>query len=367
LKQAQRKPKIDFVRLVALEGLYSLARQFRSQKMCVVWFGPEPRLILYDPELVGQVMSKHLDRSPEYNSFQNVPTIVFNAKTDVWRTKRRQMLPAFAVTTVNNYMSIIDDQTRRMMHKMFPEDRPIEEHSDTYQEVTLLLLQIVFASCFGPPAPNDAELSEFLKSAHGFFAGVLVYSLCLRDYIFNATPMGRTFRKHVLKFNDYATKLFDQCIAKYDAERGQKSLQEFVKSKPDKYFIDIMLQIYFDEQTVKNPKIELYTKKTLVGELLLFIFGGFDTVATSLFWTLYLLGKRCPHFLFLSKPHTNPFLSQCFVRSKVAIRNANGKCTKKFIKCSETTRNERPLLKICRNCGIWKRLAKKRLECTRIR
>lgn len=276
---------------VASDTLYSLSNEFRKQKICNVWFGPMPRVMLYDREVVGQVMNEHLNRSPEYSSFQHVPTVVFNAEEKQWRPKRKQMLPAFTVNTVQHYIPIIDRHVHRMMSSLFPNDRPIEEVPDMFPKVSLLLLQIVFDSCFGPPVVSDAKMLEFMRHAHGFFQGVMVKSVCVHEIVFRMTSVGRQFYKDVAWVNQCAGELFDQRLATYDKQRGKQTMQEFVKNKPNQYFIDIMLQIYYDEQASQDSEMEKYTKRTLVGELLLFIFGGFDTVATATTWIIYCLGN----------------------------------------------------------------------------
>ena len=245
-----------------------------------------------------QISNNNLNRTAEYELFKHLKSVLFNGEERQWRYRRRLLLSLYSVTNASAQMAIFNREAQRMVDFLRPDPSDSERLvNDVCLSALQCAVRIIFRSAFGIHLSDLDQLQTFLHNADQFIRGVMVSSLFGSERVFFQTPAGRVFRRAINEINLFAGQTFEQKLNEFEVERDQLSLLEYLEEKNSSVILEQILRIHLKQQKQleESPGSistdELLTLDQVIGETLVFVFGGIDTATTALCFTLYLLGR----------------------------------------------------------------------------
>jgi len=188
---------------------------------------------------------------------------------DFWRRQRRLAQPAFHRQLINSFGVIMTDTTGDTL-EAWQAHADKNEPLDMAVEMTHLALSILAQAIFSANWRREAEImAPAVEVAIGHAYHQLEAFVSLPENI--PTPANRRFKQ--------ARATLDEIIYRLIAERHQ------TKDAPRD--LVAMLMEARDEETGERMSDE-----QVRNEIMTFMFGGHETVASGLAWSLYLLSKH---------------------------------------------------------------------------
>ncbi|KAG5344268.1 CP4C3 protein, partial [Acromyrmex heyeri] len=204
----------------------------------LIWVGMRPFIFLYRIESVQPLLSSsvHIDKSLEYQYLKPwLGTGLVTSSGEKWHVRRKLLTPTFHSGLLETYLKTIKEETN------------------------------VLISCLGKEVDKWFNIVPFAKRAALDIICVL-YNIHILNFIFK-------------KYN----KIFKIVIVKRKAE--WKSDTNFNNSKKKRRaLLDLLLQISQNGTVLSDEDI--------CEEVNTFMYAGHDTLATSISWTLYALGRN---------------------------------------------------------------------------
>jgi cytochrome P450 len=263
-----------------------------------------------------------LNRPAEYELFKHLDSVLFNGDEKQWKARRRLLLSLYSITNAAAQMDIFNQESQRMLRTVRPKFGDSEVLLDDVAKTALhCAVRIIFRSAFGVHLSDLSQLQQFLHDADQFIRGVMSASLFGSERLFLLTPPGRRFKSSIDRINQFARQVFDRKMDEFEVERGQLSLLEYLDERNSSIILEQILRIHLRQQlqlsTAPNSIAadELITLDQVIGETLVFVFGGIDTATTALTFTLYLLGTAEAQIVqFCSLIHSLLFVRRRFAR-----------------------------------------------------
>jgi cytochrome P450 len=186
---------------------------------------------------------------------------------DFWRRQRRLAQPAFHRKLIEGFGAVMVEHTARMLDRWEGHAQRGEEVNVTV-EMTHLALAVLAQSLFSADWTREAEvMGPAVEVAIGHAYHQMESFITLPEFI--PTPANRRFQK--------ARAALDEIVYRLIAERHRTSEQ------PSDLLAALMSAR--DEETGGSRMSDEQVRN----EVMTFMFGGHETVAAGLSWTLYLL------------------------------------------------------------------------------
>ncbi|XP_062075009.1 cytokinin hydroxylase-like [Humulus lupulus] len=250
-------------------------------KVFVYWLGTEPFLYVADPEflrrisvgVVGKSWGKpnvfRKDREPMFGN--NSLTMV---EGDDWVRHRRAITPAFSKTNLEAMAWSMIESTNNMLDRwttLVNSNKPFE--IDAERELTAITGEIIAKISFGISYENGQKVFDKLKA--------LQVALFKSNRLVGV-PFSELFmdRKQTLKARNLGKEI-DQILLSIITAR-RKSIKEN-NCQGD------LLGLLLKANEENGEKGKMLTVRELIDESKTFFFGGHDTTALALTWTLLLL------------------------------------------------------------------------------
>jgi cytochrome P450 len=188
---------------------------------------------------------------------------------DFWRRQRRLAQPAFHRKLIEGFGKLMADNTTRMLARWEVHAQRGEEVNATV-EMTHLALAVLAQALFSADWTREAEvMGPAVEVAIGHAYHQMESFVTLPEFL--PTPANIRFKK--------ARAALDEIVYRLIAERHRTQEQP-----PD---LLAALMNARDEETG-----EVMSDEQVRNEVMTFMFGGHETVAAGLTWTLYLLSKH---------------------------------------------------------------------------
>lgn len=207
---------------------------------------------------------------------------------DGWRQKRKLLTPAFHFRILNDFIPIIDDNSRVLVDIL----RPIEgQVVDIRPMITACTLDIICETAMGVTvdAQNNCE-SDYVKSIHVLgesFMKRTVDPIAWIDWIYFRTKSGKDYLKSLNTVHGFTRNVIRQRKEEL-LSRGRKAIEESetrdVSIKRRVAFLDLLLE----QHMATDGRL---SEEDIREEVDTFMFEGHDTTAVSLCWTLFLIGS----------------------------------------------------------------------------
>ncbi|CAJ0589978.1 unnamed protein product [Cylicocyclus nassatus] len=272
------------------QGLAYLLRRKR-ERICRVWFGPAPHVLLYGPEECEAVLgsSKMLNKPIQYAFLSAwIGQGLLISKPDKWRPRRKLLTPTFHYEILKDFVEVYNRHGRTLLGK-FLKHAESDKYEDIFHTVTLCTLDVICEAALG--ICIDAQKnpkSDYLEAV--FRMKVLLQKRQVNpqyypEFLFNLIGDGKEQARCVKILHDFTGNVIRARKAKADAAGGVDKLLalETEQGRRRMAFLDMMLDM--------NAKGEL-SMDGVQEEVDTFTFEGHDTTSASINWFLHLMGAN---------------------------------------------------------------------------
>ncbi|XP_037269503.2 cytochrome P450 4V2 [Rhipicephalus microplus] len=272
-------PKMD-VKVKAFKYLANLFKSVEDQDVTVAFYGPYAFLLGATPPVVEAILgdTKNVNKAFFYNMMK--PWIgkgILTLGDEPWKTRRRAITPAFHFRILDDYVPIMNKRGERLMQKVTAMNG---EYFDVLPIVRAAAFGVLFETSMGIDYDeDDIERTGYLR-IHDAISDTVVDRVINFHHWFDTIYAFSKERKRMLQYVEEAKEFVNNILQKRIVDY-RKGIRDPVSKNS---FLEILLRMYLDEG--------IMTEIDVRDELLSTLIGGFDTTATSLAYTLYLLGHH---------------------------------------------------------------------------
>ncbi|XP_065300990.1 cytochrome P450 4V2-like [Dermacentor albipictus] len=251
-----------------------------DQEVTVAYYGPQPFLIATTPKAIEVLLtnSQNLNKAFLYDMMK--PWIghgILLIEKDKWRSRRKVITPAFHFRVLDDYAPIMNRRAREMVRRL---DAVGTDFFDVLPIVRLAAFGILFETALGVQI-DEAEVQRMrlLEINDEIGASVIARMLNLvhwSDIIYSMSQASKDFKKNIKFIHEYNRKIVKQRLAEYKVGK--------VKADSKKSFLDILLHMHMVDGTLTEEEVR--------NEVTSIFIGGFETTASSIAYTLFLLGNH---------------------------------------------------------------------------
>ncbi|KAI3458143.1 hypothetical protein Pfo_014806 [Paulownia fortunei] len=247
-------------------------------KVLIYWLGTEPFLYIADPEFLKQMSAdikgkswgkptvfKH-DREPMFGDG------LLMVEGEDWVRHRHIITPAFSPANLKAMASLMVDSATNMLDRWAGLINSGQPEIDVEREIISTAGEIIAKTSFGISYENGRKVLEKLRD---------MQITLFKSNRYVGVPFGKFLNpKETLKAKALGKEVND-LLRSIITDRSNKPRT----TKPEQDLLGLLLA----ENTVDGRKKRALTTKELVDECKTFFFGGHETTALALTWTLLLL------------------------------------------------------------------------------
>jgi cytochrome P450 len=263
-------------------------------KVFVYWLGTEPFLYVADPEFLKSVTAGALGKSwgkPDVFRRDRMPMFgrgLVMAEGDEWARHRHIIAPAFSASNLNDMIGVMAEATSRMLGEWGASVASGEDVVDVESGVVRNAAEIIAKASFGV---TDGE-----AGARVFRKLQAMQAMLFQSNRLVGVPMARLL--HVRKTHEawrLGREIDALLVQIIDEKRRRSSEKRRHRNKDD--LLSLLLAAngqQLDEELgkKKKKKKKVLTTRELVDECKTFFFGGHETTALALSWTLLMLAAH---------------------------------------------------------------------------
>jgi cytochrome P450 len=255
-------------------------------KVFVYWLGTEPFLYVADPEFLKSVTAGALGKSwgkPDVFRRDRMPMFgrgLVMSEGDEWARHRHIIAPAFSATNLNDMIGVMAEATSRMLGEWGASVASGQDVVDVERGVVRNAAEIIAKASFGV---TDGE-----AGARVFRKLQAMQAMLFQSNRLVGVPMARLL--HVRKTHD-AWKLgreIDALLLQIIDQKRKKN----DRKRHDLLSLLLAGNSHQDEEEGEKEKKPAMTTRELVDECKTFFFGGHETTALALSWTLLMLAAH---------------------------------------------------------------------------
>ncbi|KAG7982681.1 hypothetical protein I3843_04G065900 [Carya illinoinensis] len=252
-------------------------------KVFIYWVGTEPFLYIAEPEFLKKMSAEVVAKSwGKPTVFKNDRDPMFGnglimSEGDNWVRHRHVITPAFHPTNLKVMATLMVESTTRMLNKWTTLIKSGRPEIDAEREITTTAGIIIAKTSFGMSYNRGQEVFKKLRA--------------LQVTLFNSNRfVGVPFNKVLCPKQNLEAKMLgkeiDRLLLRIITDR-KKSIEE--QRRPSQDLLGLLLQ--GSRAVDDNPGKSLNTRE-LVDECKTFFFGGHETTALAITWTLLLLATH---------------------------------------------------------------------------
>ncbi|CAB3252918.1 unnamed protein product [Arctia plantaginis] len=259
--------------------------------MFVTWIGHCPLLIVQDPEDVRTITNAFVEK-PYIYSFGKIwlGDGLVTAPVSTWKQNIRKLAGTFSSSVVDGYLGVFNAQAKKLVDNLLMEVG--QEPFDIMQKyLAYTTLEAICQTALGV-----SKISENIVTTEYYVA----FNRCLEllvnrgmnafvhpDFIYKLTPKYQEIKKCVRVLHNVS----DTVMRKRKHEREKLRKEEMKEKKTGdtegpklKAFLDILLDLREIDPSLTEQQIK--------SEVDTIIVGGQETVASTMFYTLLVLGCK---------------------------------------------------------------------------
>ncbi|KAL9335788.1 hypothetical protein Peur_072969 [Populus x canadensis] len=249
-------------------------------KVFIYWLGTEPFLYIADPDFLKEMTSGVMGKSwgkPRVFKHDREPMFgngLVMAEGDEWVRHRHVITPAFSPANLKAMSSLMVESTTKMLDKWTGLINSGNHEIDVEREITATAGEIIAKASFGISYENGSKVFEKLRAMQvtlfksNRYVGVPFSKLISPKKTIEAKKLGNEIDALLLSIIKAHKNSNDGC--------------------PQKDLLGLLLQ----EDHVNGMSGKMLTTRQLVDECKTFFFGGHETTALALSWTLLLLAMH---------------------------------------------------------------------------
>ncbi|XP_031473021.1 cytochrome P450 714C2 [Nymphaea colorata] len=251
-------------------------------KVFVYWIGTEPFLYVAEPELIKQMISAGDHRSMSWGKpsvFRTDRQSLFGngllmLDGDNWSHRRHTLSPAFFPSNLKKLAGVIIDSASDMLQNWEDQTKDAATAEiDVEKDLVRATANVIAKITFGQSYQQVKEVFEEMSS---------VQSVLFRNQRLVGVPFGNLFNPK------QSTRI--QRLGK-DIDRRILSVIETPRAGGHSLYDDLLGLLQQDQKRAAGDSRhgKELSEQDLVDECKTFIFGGHETTALALTWTLFLL------------------------------------------------------------------------------
>nr|ABC69390.1 CYP72A53v1 [Nicotiana tabacum] len=250
-------------------------------KNCIVWFGPRPAVLITDPELVKEVLTKNfVYQKPLGNPLTKLAaTGIAGYETDKWATHRRLLNPAFHLDKLKHMLPAFQFTASEMLSKLEKVVSPNGTEIDVWPYLQTLTSDAISRTAFGSSYEEGRKIFDLQKEQLS-----LILEVSRTIYIpgWRFLPTKRNKRMKQI-FNEVRALVFGII-------KKRMSMIENGEAPDDLLGILLASNLKEIQQHGNNKKFGMSIDE-VIEECKLFYFAGQETTSSLLVWTMILLCK----------------------------------------------------------------------------
>ncbi|XP_066932625.1 cytochrome P450 4V2-like [Clytia hemisphaerica] len=201
---------------------------------------------------------------------------------DLWKKRRRMIIPAFHFEILNEFVSIMENRTLELI-EMLKKFHEKDESFNAFDITKPFSLSIICETSMGIDLTiEETSDGRFKKLYERLFR--ILFKRCLNplmknDWIYSLTSNGKAFNATYADIASFVKEIIEKRI---EVRRNPDKAGEMTHTKR-RIFIDSLLNSY------EKGDIDV---DGILNEVNTFVNAGYETTSTSLAWTLYCLGRN---------------------------------------------------------------------------
>ncbi|CAL1684549.1 unnamed protein product [Lasius platythorax] len=265
------------------QKLVKWAREFGD--IYLIWVGLRPFIFLYRVEAVQPLLSSsvHIDKSLEYQYLKPwLGTGLVTSTGEKWHFRRKLLTPTFHSGLLEAYFKTMKEETSVLISCLKKE---VNQWFDVVPYVKRATLDIICESAMGYKlnAQRNSK-NEYVEAVDKIasivqmrFTNVWISS----DLIFKMTKAGKEHDHSLCVIHDFVDKVIAERKVEWKLKRDGNFNEPTNKRQA---LLDLLLEMSHNGTVLTDEDIR--------EEVNTFMYAGHDTMATSIAWTLYALGRH---------------------------------------------------------------------------
>ncbi|XP_020283970.1 cytochrome P450 4c3-like [Pseudomyrmex gracilis] len=252
----------------------------------LIWVGQRPFIFLYRVEAVQPLLSNsnYIDKSLEYQYLKPwLGTGLVTSSGEKWFFRRKLLTPSFHSTLLEGYLKTVKEEVKVLISCLETE---IGNWFNVVPYTKRATLDIICDTAMGYKlnAQRNSK-DEYVEAVDKIasivqmrFTNVWVSS----DLIFKLTKAGKEHDRSLRIIHGFVDKVLAERKAAWKLKHDDNFNKSSTKKK--QALLDLLLNISEDGAVLSDEDIR--------EEVNTFMYAGHDTVATSIAWSLYALGRN---------------------------------------------------------------------------
>ena len=212
---------------------------------------------------------------------ESLGTGLLTSSGNKWKSRRRAITPTFHFAILKEFVCIFEKQSKRLVQK-FRETADTGEAIDVQVPVSLATLDVICETAMGVHINAQYESNSEYVIAVNSLKRELVQRMMLPwlwfPLTYPYTSSGKNYYNSLKTLKDFTVGVINKRIESRKIPKENEN-----NDVKNKFFLDMLLDAYDKgEIDVDGIREEVHT----------FMFGGHDTTASALSWTLYLIGRH---------------------------------------------------------------------------
>lgn len=255
-------------------------KTIEDNEVTVAYYGPQPFLIATTPTAIEPILNNTQNLNKAFLYKMMKPWIgngILMIEKTGWRMRRKILTPAFHFRILDDYAPIMNRRAEQMVHKLCLVK---EGYFDVLPIVRLAAFGILFETALGVQIDEEeVDRKGLLKVNDEIATSVIARMVNIfhwPDVIYERTKNAQEFRRNVEFIQAYNDRIVKTRKSEYK--------MGLAESESKNSFLDILLRMHMEEGSLTEDQVR--------DEVTSIFIGGFDTTATSISYTLYLLGHH---------------------------------------------------------------------------
>lgn len=272
-------PNLD-IKVKSFKYLQGLFKSVEDQDVTVAFYGPYPFLLASTPQVVETILgdTKNVDKAFFYDMMKPwVGGGILTLGGEPWRNRRKAITPAFHFRILDDYIPIMNKRGERLMKKVASMNGEFFNVLPISRAATL---GVLFETSMGIDYDEDEIERVGYLHIHDAISDSVVNRVAnfhhWFDSLYSFSSEYKEMRRNVEKAREFIDTILQKRLADY-----RKGIRDPVSSNA---FLEILLRMCVDEGKMSEIDLRDECLSTLI--------GGFDTTATNIAHTLYLLGHH---------------------------------------------------------------------------
>ncbi|XP_071568025.1 cytochrome P450 4C1-like [Temnothorax nylanderi] len=271
-----------------------------KEEIFIQWLVSKPMINVYKPEHLEQIFPStvNITKGEEYDMYRpwlGNGLLISTGKQ--WFHDRKLIGPTFHFSILDQFAVVLSEKAEILIKCL---EREIEKYSgkavDVFPLIVNAALDIICETAMGVNIRAQETVTKYSSAVHK--ALTLITNRILTpwywsDWLYYSLPVGKGFKSAIDIMHDFTKGVINKKKAERQSQNGYTEHENEdneldIGKRKRKAFLDLLL----DQNAIDDTPM---TDDKLLAQVDTFMFGGHDTTAVAMTWTLFLLGNNLEH------------------------------------------------------------------------